>query len=352
MQFKIPKRKHIFWAILGLVCLFAILYCNLIIYGFQQASGQLNLVWNTQTFEEFLHTGKYPDSTKQKFRTKIALIREIKDFAVKDLGLNDTKNYERIYDQQNRAILWAVSASDKFALKPKMWNYAFLGDMPYRGSFDSLRSYKLAKSLEQQGYDVNVYSPSAWSTLGWLRDPVLSSMLYWNEGDLASLIIHEMTHSTVWVYGGVEYNENLADFIGDNGAERFLKKKYGENSKEFRKFANAKLDNEKIYRHVLKTATQLDSLYKTFEAKTYYTLAYKLKLKANLIQNFADELANIGVGNGKRVRKWLKKLPNNAFFMMYRVYRAKQNEFEEECKKTFSGNLLAYIAYLKKKYPV
>ena len=85
--------------------------------------------------------------------------------------------------------------------------------MPYKGYFDSTKAYNLVRDLKAEGYDVNIYNPAAWSTLGWFNDPILSSMLYWSEGGLASLIIHEMTHATIWISGDVEYNENLADFM-------------------------------------------------------------------------------------------------------------------------------------------
>ncbi len=45
-------------------------------------------------------------------------------------------------------------------------------------------------------------------------------MLNRSEGDLANLIIHEMSHATIFVKDSVDFNENLATFIGDRGAER------------------------------------------------------------------------------------------------------------------------------------
>jgi predicted aminopeptidase len=55
--------------------------------------------------------------------------------------------------------------------------------------------------------------------LGWFTDPILSKMLMRSEGDLANLIIHEMSHATIFVKDSIEFNENLATFIGDRGAE-------------------------------------------------------------------------------------------------------------------------------------
>lgn len=347
--FKRKSVRYALWSLLGAVLLLCVWYFEFIVYGLGQAYGQLNIVWNTQTPQEFLAKGAYPDSTKQKFKQKLALIQEIKNFAVKELGLNGTSNYERIYDQKNKAILWAVTACEPFELKPKEWDYAFLGKMPYKGFFDSTRAYSLKKNLEKQGYDVGIYAPSAWSTLGWLSDPVLSNMLYWNEGALASLIIHEMTHGTVWVYGGVEYNENLADFIGERGAKLFLIHKYGKDSPQHKRFLRELADEEKGFQYILKSTKRLDSLYQSLEPSlpTAQKQARKQAFITEIVQGFGE----LGLLNSKRLKKWLKKLPNNAFFMNYRRYRGKQDLFERECKEKHQDDIKTYLVYLKKQYP-
>ncbi len=350
---KFFRKKYIrytLWSLLAIFLIGFIWYFEFIVYGIGQARGQLNIVWNTQTHEEFLKNGRYHDTTKQKFKQKLALIREIKNFAVKELGLKGTNNYERVYDQKNRAILWAVTACEPFELKPKEWDYAFLGMMPYKGYFDSTRAYSLKKDLQKEGYDVNIYAPSAWSTLGWLSDPILSNMLHWQEGELASLIIHEMTHGTVWVYGGVEYNENLADFIGERGAKLFLIHKYGKNSPAHKRYLRDLEEGERSFQHILKSAKRLDSLYQTFTPQL--TKQEKLTKKEATIRDIVLGLANLELTNTRRLKKWLKNLPNNAFFMNFRRYRGKQDLFEQECKTKYADDIIQYLAYLKQKYGV
>ena len=79
--------------------------------------------------------------------------------------------------------------------------------------------------LKEAGYDVGMRTVGGWSTLGWFKDPILSNMLNRSYGDLANLIIHELVHATIFVKDSVEFNENLASFIGDQGAKLFLKRK-------------------------------------------------------------------------------------------------------------------------------
>ena len=351
MKWKLPKKKYIRYTLVSLLAIVSfgvIWYFEFVLYGIGQAYGQINIVWNTQSYEDFLKNGNYPDSTKQRFEKKLALIREIKNFAVKEIGLKGTSNYEKVYDQRNRNILWAVTACEPFAFTAKEWDYAFLGKMPYKGFFDSTRAYQLKKELEQQGYDVNVYAPSAWSTLGWLSDPILSKMLYWQEGELASLIIHEMTHGTVWVYGGVEYNENLADFIGDKGAEMFLIHKYGKFSRQHKRYLKDLQEGEKMFQYMLKSAKDLDALYQTFDNKM--SKKEKEEKKQAAIRKIVLGLVDLGITTPKRLEKWLKNPPNNAFFMNYKRYRGKQDMFERECREKYDNDIRKYIAYLKTKY--
>lgn len=342
-------RKYFFYGFGAILLILILWYFPLISYGIKQGWGQMNILWNVKSYEAFLEEGKYSEETKALYREKLELIREIKQYAMDSLGLANSDNYSRVYDQEGKSILWAITASDPYQLKPKVWKYGFLGEMPYRGYFDSTRAYRLVQELEEENYDVRIYRPSAWSTLGWFEDPVLSSMLHWPPGDLASLIIHELTHSTVWITGDVAYNENLADFIGDRGAQMFLNYKYGKNASQYQAYEYGKLDFEKFYEHILRGAESLDSLYNTFQAQDSDSL--KEQRKVTQIKKIVHELDTIQFFDKELYQGLFKKrLPNNAYFMSYRRYRGKQSEFEKEFNELFPENLPAYIAYLKEKY--
>jgi predicted aminopeptidase len=57
-------------------------------------------------------------------------------------------------------------------------------------------------------------------------------MLQWDEATLANLILHEMTHATIYFKGETEFNEWIATFVGNQRAIDFLCGKYGKGSKE------------------------------------------------------------------------------------------------------------------------
>ncbi len=343
-------RRKIFRGFIVLLLLLVILYFELITYGIRQGIGQGNILWNTQSPTEFLAQSEYPDSVKVYFEKKIKLIKNIKRFAVDSLGLEDNGNYERIFDQKDKPILWAVSASKPFALEPHTWNYGPLGEMPYKGYFDAALAQKLVSKLKKDSLDVNIYNPAAWSTLGWFRDPILSDMLYWSEGGLASLIIHEMTHGTIWIRGDVPYNENLADFIGDQGTKHYLTSKYGTESTEYQDFINRQIDSEKFYEHILNGAEQLDKLYQSFG--TAQSNKEKTRKKQAFIQKIIQTLDTVSFAQPEYYQNAFKEeVPNNAFFMAYKRYREKQDDFTKVFQQQFKKNLRAYIEFLKNKHP-
>ena len=341
--------KKILYGFLTILLILIIWYFNLIVYGIRQGIGQMHIIRSAKSFEKFLEEGEYSDSLKAFYREKIKLIKEIKQFAIDSLGLKESSSYSKIYDQKGKPILWAVTACQPYKLEPKEWNYGPFGNMPYKGYFDSTLAKKLIKELKAEGLDVNVYNPSAWSTLGWFSDPVLSSMLEWDEGDLAGLIIHEMTHATIWIRGNVEYNENLADFVGDRGAMEFLASKYGKDSPQYKNHKGGDKDTEKFYDHILRGAEKLDSLYQTFNDQM--PKKEKDTKKYTLIREIGKTTDTIFFVNKERYKNLFnKRLPNNAYFMAFRRYRAQQNVFEEEFKDKFKSNFKVYLEYLKEKY--
>lgn len=108
------------------------IYHNLILYGLAQAQGQLHIIQHTREVADVMKDPTFPDSLKKK----LLLIREIKQFAYDSLGLKPSDNYTTIYDQHGKAVLWTITASDPFCLKPKEWVFPLLGAVSYKGFFD------------------------------------------------------------------------------------------------------------------------------------------------------------------------------------------------------------------------
>ena len=339
------KRK-VFYSAGGILLVLIVWNFNLIRYGIGQGLGQWEILRSAIPVEEVLADPNVPDSVKQKLR----LVQEVRQYAVDSLGIDDSKNYTTIYDQKGKDILWIVTGSKPFALEAKEWQFPFLGSVPYKGFFSYEKVLAEEVSLLEEGWETNIRAPGGWSTLGWFKDPILSNMLSDSEGDLANTIIHELTHNTIFVRDSVELNENLASFIGDQGALRFLKYKFGVVSPLYQNYVKAKADRNLYTDHILRGADSLDSLYSNWPENLLFEA--KSKAKKELIQKIINSVDTLQLSEKERYKEFLaEQRVNNAFFMSYLRYRVNYDFFEDEFRRSFKSDLKEYLDYLKQKYP-
>ncbi len=319
---------------------------SLVVYGLRMGKGQVAIIFNARSVKEVLLDPKVADSVK----VKLKLIEEIRQFAFDSIGLNRNDNYTTFFDQHGQRLIYVVTACKSFALEPKLWHFPVLGDVPYKGFFNSEKAKEEALQLRAQGLDIDIGGASGWSTLGFLKDPILSQMLGNRDGDLAELIIHELTHGTIFVKDNVELNENLASFIGYKGALWFLESKFGKDSKELQEYLAGRHDDDVMEKFMLGCAHSLDSLYKNFPADI--PPVEKLHSKRKMLLTFIFQSKNLPLEMdstfpsrlGKRIIK-----SGNAFFMHYVRYGSKQNDFESEFEK-YDGDLKRYLVAMKVKY--
>jgi hypothetical protein len=98
-----------------------------------------------------------------------------------------------------------------------------LGHLPYRGYFDRERAEAEAARLSsEEGFDVCISGVAAYSTLGWLDDPVTRPMLTRGAASLVETLFHELVHATAFFPGEAGFNEGVAQFIGQQAAIRFF----------------------------------------------------------------------------------------------------------------------------------
>lgn len=337
--------KRLFQIFLVVLLFAGIWNYKLINYAVSQAKGQLKIIWNVESIDEVMERDDFPDSLK----LKLQLIQEIKKYAEDSLGINQSTNYSTFYNQNGRTLMWMLMASAPFEMKAKEWHFPFLGDFSYKGYFNKRKAQMEQYELIQQGYDTELGKASGWSTLGWFKDPILSSMLYYPKGQLASLIIHELTHGTLYVKNNVDFNENLASFIGEKGAQKFLRQKYGQHSEELINFETALRDERVFERFLVACTSQLKALYKTFNDEPE---EQKLKKKKALIFKFVVDAYKLPLARknkfAKRMRGALQS--GNAFFMDYQRYDAQKDSLEYVLKNNFQGNIGLYLMDLKTRY--
>lgn len=335
--------------IFPILALLIIWQLPLIEYGISQARGQFSILYQARPIEEVYADPQVADTVKRRIR----LIQEIKQYAHDSVGLVATSNYESFYDQGGKPVLWVVSACEPFALKNKKWSFPVIGSFSYKGFFDHDRALALEEELKASGYDTRVRTAGAWSTLGFFNDPILSNMIQRPVGSMTELIIHELTHGTLFVNDSLRFNENLASFIGYRGAVDFLTYKYGANSDELSAYLQAEEDYLQFTQHMLNGKNQLDSLYGSFpdEADSIYKAREKKKMITSIIDaadtiHFNREDYYGRVFNRYREPEYF---PNNALFMAFNRYRADLTFFEEQYEKAFN-HLPDFVAYYRKKY--
>jgi predicted aminopeptidase len=347
--------KKVLLALLVMLLALIVWQWEWVSYGYMQAKGQLHIMANTRPVPDVLADPNVPDSLK----TKIRLIQEIKQFAQDSLGLDPSENFTTYHDQQGKPLMWVVVASERYALRPVQYDVPLLGTFAYKGFFDRARLLEADSLLRQQGYDTRINGVAAYSTLGFFKDPILSSMLARSNGDLAQLIIHELTHGTLFIKNNLEYNENLADFVGDYGAERFMAHKYGRTSAAYRTYLAQLAYAERYTDHIVRGSRTLDSLYQSF--KPNVPVAIKEAMKTRTIEHIitaADTLTVAEADSNRPIKKRLysqkdpaRKLPNNAYFVGYLTYRKQQNRFKNEFVTQFGSDFPRYLSHLKQTYP-
>ncbi|MCE7994201.1 MAG: aminopeptidase [Roseivirga sp.] len=337
--------KRIGLGLLSLILIVYLLYFELANYGLMQLRGQLNVVNNAVPLEEFL---EMPETTDEQ-RFKVGVIREARTFAFDSLGINYSDNYTKIFDQEDKPSMYVVTACEPFEFKARLWKFPVVGSVPYKGFFSREKAMEEARSIKAaDSIDVSVRTAGGWSTLGWFNDPVLSNMLKRSEGDLASLIIHELTHGTLYIKDSVTFNENLASFIGDKGAVLFLEAKYGKGAAEVDKFLARQADEELFKSYMLFASKKLDS---TYTAIVDFEKGKKQEIKDQVIEDIRSGIDTVSFMSDRYKGYFEKYKPNNTFFMSFLRYNSQLELLEEELNANFEGDLKKFLIYLKETYP-
>ena len=211
-------RRLLLWCLLLALVLVASGCSSLGFYS-QSVGGQLAILFKRRSVEAILADEKEDVTLRQKLRT----VLEAREFASRELGLPDNGSY-RSYVRLNRPYaVWNVVAAPALSVEPTTWCFPVAGCVSYRGYFSRDRAERFAEKLRSRGYDVAVEGVAAYSTLGWFRDPVLSTFVDWPAPDVASLIFHELAHQRLYVKGDTVFNESFASVIEAEGLERYLR---------------------------------------------------------------------------------------------------------------------------------
>ncbi|HEV7816244.1 MAG TPA: aminopeptidase [Janthinobacterium sp.] len=191
-------------------------------YYAQAAQGQYSLWSDARPIEDWLGD----PATDPKLKARLAKARQIRKFAVSELGLPDNGSYKNYAALQRPFVLWNVVATPELSLKPLQWCFPIAGCVNYRGYYSKDSAQVYADELRAEHYDVQVGGVPAYSTLGWFDDPLLSTFINYSDAELARMIFHELAHQVVYVPGDSRFNESFAVSVEEAGVQRWLDK-YG-----------------------------------------------------------------------------------------------------------------------------
>jgi predicted aminopeptidase len=259
---------------------------------------------------------KAPD-TPADTRDFLLLVQEIRRFAVEDVGLTDNGNYTRYKEISRDHLVDVVSACDAVSFTPYLWGYPFLGKLPYKGFYVKADAEAEAARLKKEGYDVIIRPVDAFSTLGFTKDPLYSFMKKYSPFALASLIVHEQTHATLFIKGQPDFNEELASFVGDEGAFEWMKEKYGAQSREYLAAVDQDADSTTFVGLLHDLSVELEAVYAGPQSREE-----KLASKARIIDDFQKRLAGdlSSRFHTEGYRDLGKLRLNNAYLSLYRLY--------------------------------
>src|SRR5215469_1002848 len=187
-------------------------------YLMQAGGGELHVLHERRPIDQVIDD----PSTSPELRARLATVHAARAFASSELHLPDNRSYTTYADIHRPYVVWNVVAAPEFSLQPRRWCFPVAGCVAYRGYFSEEQAREFAYSLQQQGYDVLVEGVPAYSTLGKFADPVLSSMMQYDDDELAATIFHELAHQLIYVPGDSEFNEAFAMTVEDTGLERWL----------------------------------------------------------------------------------------------------------------------------------
>ena len=250
-------------------------------------------------------------------REFLLLVKDIKQYAVDEIGLKQDDNYTKFVDMPKDYLADVVSACRSDAFETYTWQYPLFGSFPYKGFFERVDAMTEVRRLKEKGYDVLVRRVDAFSTLGFFNDPIFSFMTDYSIFNIASLIIHEQTHVTVYLKNQIQFNEEMATFVGNEGALQFIRDRYGETSDEYRE-TTATLEDISTFKEVIREIyEELEGVYKSDRSKEE-----KLRAKVEVFER-AQRRFEERYDERFNTEKFLSfkdvKL-NNAYIMLYILY--------------------------------
>jgi predicted aminopeptidase len=234
---------------------------------------------------------------------------------------------------------WVVTAAAKDALAPVTWWFPIVGRVAYRGYYDREDADRFAARLQRQDLDVLVQAAGAFSTLGWLSDPIRPSMLQRSGSSLVNLVLHEAAHRRLYVKGQTDFNESFAAFVGDEGTLRYYRHQEGPDCPTCVQVAALDTDTATFSRFLGGVVARLEALYGGPESR-----GEKIRRREDIFTAARAEAANLDWET--QAYAWFQQRPlDNAVILSLVRYEGRRELFTR-LLAACDGNLPLAVAGL------
>lgn len=248
---------------------------------------------------------------------KLRLVSDARQFAIGALGLKAGESFTQYSRLDRDTLVLVVSAAYRDRLERKTWWFPVVGTFPYKGFFNFEEALRTRDALERDGFDVSVGPSSAFSTLGWFNDPLVSTTVKADSVTLVNTVLHELLHNTFFAKGRVAFNESFASFVGGRGAEEFFRARA--DTASLRRAEGDWQDDLLLGAFWARVSHEIDSAFKALpdsarDARLAARTAIYAAARVRLVDSIGPALRGYPEG-------WVKRVPlNNAVLLSRRVY--------------------------------
>jgi predicted aminopeptidase len=299
--------------VVGLLAALSLSACSTVGYYGHLARGEYSMLAARQPIARIIAD----PAADPALKARLQLAEQARAFASDKLGLPRNDSYTNYADLKRQYATWNVFAAPEFSVQAVEHCYLLVGCLAYRGYFDRERAEAEAARLQAKGLDTWVGGSAAYSTLGWFADPILNTMLRWDDDELASTIFHELAHQRLFAKGDTEFNESFATFVQYEGLRewrgaRGLPTEDNAGRKHEDEFEHLVLDTRERLRALYATALPPDAMRARKREEIEGLRAQYLRLRDTQWQGKGgyDEWINADINNAKLLpfglyRRWV-----------------------------------------------
>ena len=273
----------------GLIAMLAIATFVPGCYYMQAARGQLDVISKREPIDDVIAAAETPEELAERLK----VVQEARQFAVDELHLPDNDSYRGYADIGRDYVVWNVFAAPEFSFEAKTWCFPIAGCVAYRGYFSEDAARRKAAQLQDDGFDVVVAGIPAYSTLGKFDDPVLNTMMHWEDADLVATIFHELAHQVLYIKNDSAFNESFATAVEEISIERWLSSR--DQSADFDQYMERRKRRKNVMQVIGAARSDLERLYASSMAPHEMRRAKETRLAtlaAELPAEFEGDLNN------------------------------------------------------------